>query len=115
MNTFLSFLNAGACGLISLALIGAILSPKVHDGIVIKIGLICLAAGFGAMALRMASESPPLDMAGVQRALLLINSGIAVVIIGYLLRKAKHPDCVKTDWGDLVDTKMEDDYHADGQ
>lgn len=99
MDEFLSFLNAGACGLISLALIGAILSPRVHDGIVIKIGLICLAAGFGSMALRMLGGA--MDMIGMQRAMLLINSGIAVVIIGYLLRKSKRPGCVVTDWGDL--------------
>jgi len=99
MDTFLCFLNAGACGLISLALIGAILSPKVHDGIVIKIGLICLAAGFGCMALRMLGSTT--DTVGMQRAMLLINSGIAVVIIGYLLRKSKRPGCVVTEWGDL--------------
>lgn len=99
MDAILSFLNAGACGLISLALIGAILSPKVHDGIVIKIGLICLACGFGSMALRMLGSTT--DMVGMQRAMLLINSGIAVVIVGYLLRKAKRPGYVVTDWGDL--------------
>ena len=50
MDLLLSWVNAAACGLISLALVGAILSPKVHDGVVIKVGLICLAAGFGAIA-----------------------------------------------------------------
>lgn len=112
MDTFLSFLNIGACGLISLALIGAILSPRVHDGIVIKIGLISLASGFGAMALRLAAQEPAGDIAGVLRALLLINSGITVVIIGYLLRISQHPGCVATDWGDLIDTDREGEHHA---
>ena len=99
METVLRLLNSSACGLISLALIGAVLSPKVHDGIVIKIGLITMAAGFGAMALRAFGDL--MEPAGVQRALMLINSGVAVVIIGYLLRKAKNPKDRLTDWGDV--------------
>lgn len=111
MDILFSLLNAAACGLIALALIGAILSPKVHDGIVIKIGLISLAAGFGAMALRLWIGVEADDLLGVQRALLLINAGIAVVIVGYLLRKAKvhHPVRRSTDWAQLMDTQpMED-------
>lgn len=101
METLLRVINAGACGLISLALIGAVLSPKVHDGVIIKVGLISLAAGFGALALRMVSHTLPNEIVGIQRALLLVNAGIAVVIIGYLLRKAKNPKDHLTDWSDL--------------
>lgn len=111
MDLLLCWVNAAACGLISLALLGAILSPKVHDGVVIKIGLISLAAGFGAIALRLFEGVNPDDVLGLERALLLVNAGIAVVIVGYLLRKARvhHPVRRSTDWAQLMDTRpMED-------
>lgn len=101
MDTFLSSLSAIANGLISLAIIGAILSPKVHDGVVIKTGLIGMAAGFGALALLMFGGVKPHDATALERSLMLVNAGIAVVIIGYLLRKARQKPCEKTDWGDL--------------
>lgn len=112
MDLLLSWVNAAACGLISIALIGAILSPKVHDGVVIKIGLICLAAGFGAIALRLLDGVNPDEVVGLERALLLVNAGIAVVIVGYLMRKARkhHPVRRSTDWAQLMDTRpMEPD------
>ncbi len=106
MDLLLSWVNAAACGLISLALVGAILSPKVHDGIVIKVGLICLAAGFGAIALRLVDGVGPDDVIGLERALLLVNAGIAVVIVGYLMRKAlRHPVRRSSDWAQLMDTR----------
>lgn len=107
MDLLLSWINAAACGLISLALVGAILSPKVHDGVVIKVGLICMAAGFGAMALRLLEGIVPEQVVGIERALLLINAGVAVVIVGYLMRKAKvhHPVRRSTDWAQLMDTR----------
>lgn len=107
MDQLPSLANAAACGLISLALIGAILSPKVHDGIVIKIGLICLAAGFGAIALRLLDGVGPDEVLGLERALLLINAGVAVVIVGYLMRKSNrhHPVRRSTDWARLMDTR----------
>lgn len=102
MDVLLSLINAFACGLIALALIGAVLSPRVHDGVVIKLGLISMALGFGAIALRMTDEVLRND-AGIERALALINGGIAVVILGYLLRKAQAGHALRrmTDWGDL--------------
>ena len=107
MDLLLSWINAAACGLISLALVGAILSPKVHDGVVIKVGLICMAAGFGAMALRLVDGGGPDQALGIERALLLINAGVAVVIFGYLMRKARvhHPVRRSTDWAQLMDTR----------
>ncbi len=111
METLLSWINASACGLISLALVGAIISPRVHDGVVIKAGLICLALGFGAMALLLLNP----DMLGyralgMERALMLVNAGIAAVIVGYLMRKAKHRCRVtgSTDWADLIEPSHKD-------
>lgn len=100
MEFLLSLINAAACGLISVALIGAILSPRVHDGIVVKIGLISMAIGFGAIALRLLEGVKADEIAGLERALLLVNSGLAVVIIGYVMRKIRvhHPVRRIEDW-----------------
>lgn len=107
MDLLISWVNAAACGLLSLALLGAILSPKVHDGIVIKVGLICMCAGFGAIALHLLDGIGPDEVMGFERALLLVNAGVAVVIVGYLLRKARlhHPVRRSTDWASLMDTR----------
>lgn len=102
MLTLLQLINAGASGLICLALLGAILSPRVHDGVIMKVGLICMALGFGAMALRLWVGIKAADVQSLERALLLINAGIAVFILGYLLRKTRHPNAPPiTDWGAL--------------
>jgi len=111
METLLSWINALACGLISLALIGAIVSPRVHDGVVIKIGLICLALGFGAIApLLLSPDMLPFRTLGMERALMLVNAGIAVVIVGYLMRKARTQRQItgSTDWAELVGLERKD-------
>lgn len=99
MDTLIALVNALASGLIALTLVAAVLSARVHDGIVIKIGLIAMAIGFGSLALRMLDQS----LYGIERSLILINAGIAVVIIGYLWRKARRGHRLRrvTDWADL--------------
>lgn len=87
MDTLLALINAASCGLIALALLGVILSNRVHDGIVIKVGLICISLGFGSIALRFWSYETHATMIGLARSLVLVNGGIAVVILGYLLRR----------------------------
>lgn len=105
MDTLIVSINALASGLISIALIAAILSTRVHDGIVIKTGLCAMAVGFGSLALRMLEQSTY----GIERSLVLINAGIAVVIIGYLLRKARQGHRLRrvTDWADLDSVAQE--------
>lgn len=107
MDILLQLINAGACGAIMLALSWMVLNPKVHDGVVIKVGLICMALGFGSIALLLLKGITEKNVVGLERGLLLINAGIAVVIVGYLVRKAKahHPARRSTDWADLVDTR----------
>lgn len=108
MDIAFSLLNALACGLISLALIGAVLSPRVHDGIIIKVGLVSMALGFGACALRLLDGSAAGDGQALGRCLLLINSGIAVVVIGFLVRKLRGGHALRrsTDWAELDDTQQ---------
>lgn len=106
MDTLLSLINAAGSGIIALALLGAILNPRVHDGIVIKFGLGVMMFGFGSIALRMLDGLGPDDAEGLARSILLLNSGIAVVIIGYLTRRvrAHHPVRRTTDWAE-IDTR----------
>ena len=113
METLFSLINSGACGLVSMALIGAVLHPKVHDGIVIKVGLICMALGFGAIALLLYEGVMPRTLVGMEHALMLVNAGIAVVILGYVWRKSKvhHPVRRATDWADPMETRpMQSDH-----
>lgn len=89
MDALLAIINAAASGLIALALIAAIVSTRVHDGVVIKVGLIGMALGFGSIALRLLDGLTNSDAAGLAKSLVLINAGIAVAIVGYLLRRAR--------------------------
>lgn len=99
MDTALLLLNAASCAVITFALLAAILNPRVHDGIVIKVGLICMAMGFGSLALRFVDH----NVHGMERSLALVNAGITVVILGYLWRRASagHQARRATDWSDL--------------
>ncbi len=103
MDVFVSIINAIASAMIALGLVAAILSKRVLDGVVIKIGLCSMALGFIVIALHMLRIAP--DLQGLERALLLINSGIAVVILGYLsrYRTVGHALRRATDWADLDD------------
>jgi hypothetical protein len=88
MDLMLAYVNAFTCGLISLVLVAAILSPRVQDGVVIKVGLIAMAMGFGSLALRLIDKSNSMCDPHWQRSILLVNFGIATVVMGYLLRRA---------------------------
>jgi len=103
MDLLIAVINALASGLIALGLLGAILSPKVHDGIVIKVGLISMMLGFGSIAMRLWDGFQGEDLVRIDRALLMICAGVAVVILGYLIRKSRngHPLTRSTDWTDL--------------
>jgi hypothetical protein len=105
----LALFNAAACGLISLALVGAVLHPRVHDGVVIKAGLISMALGFGSIAVRMFDGLGADEAVHLARSILLINAGLAVVIVGYLWRRARagQPQRRITDWADLDTRPME--------
>ncbi len=95
MGYLFTLINAAACGLISMVLIAAIVSPRVHDGVIVKIGLIGLASGFGSISLKLLE-----GMDDLGRPLMLVNSGMTVVIIGYLMRRARTGHAVRrlSDW-----------------
>lgn len=110
MDILLQLINSGACALIMVALSWAVLSSRVNDGVIVKAGLICMALGFGSTALLMFDGVRPSQVVGLERALILINAGLTVVIFGYLWRKTRlnHPVRRTTDWSALMDTRPAD-------
>lgn len=110
----LQIVNATMCGGIGLVLVAAVLSPRVRDGVVIKTGLITMAAGFLSLAWVVAGvggaqcEAPLL-----LRLLALVHTGVLVVVVGYVLRARKaHPMRRATDWAELDDGDGRTEVHA---
>lgn len=63
----------------------AVMSNKVKDGVVVKIGLVCLSLGFfGAFAVYF--ENPNDHDRAIDAVHALIYIGVAVCIFGYWLR-----------------------------
>lgn len=90
MDALLQLINSGACGLIAVVLGWIVLDPKVHDGVVVKTGLICMALGFGSVALLLPGGLTEAEVVGLERSLLLVNAGLSVVIVG-LVWRARSP------------------------
>jgi hypothetical protein len=88
MDQIFTAINAALCGIISLGLIGAILSHRVKDGVIIKTGLILLAVGFAAISARLLDGVTVSDVMALERALFLVSAGLSIVILGYLRKKS---------------------------
>lgn len=86
MDWLIAFINAASSAAIAVGLVWAVLSKRVLDGVIIKVGLGTMAMGFFVVALHTLDIGAA-DARGLQRAMLLINSGISVVIIGYAFRR----------------------------
>lgn len=85
----LETLNGLACAAMACVLGYAILHPRVHDGIVIKAGLILMVLGFLALAMRLLAGLQHDESIGLSRSILLVNSGAFVVLAGYCVRRAR--------------------------
>lgn len=72
---------------IALALLWAILTPSVRDGIVIKTGMIFALMGSGSLGLRLLRDGP--EAQDVQRSMILMAVGTVVVGIGIVWRRAR--------------------------
>lgn len=97
MDAHLVNLNAAACLVLSLLAGWAVISPRVRDGILIKLGLILVAVGASGMGLALATGDPTYV---VLRALGLHTAGLFVVALGVLWR-ARRPGAPKrraSDW-----------------
>lgn len=83
----------------------AILSPKVSDGIVIKLGLIFVALGAAGMASALFGGLDAHDILAMTHATLMMNIGLLIVIVGVVMR-LKSPSGKRrriTDWVPLDD------------
>lgn len=109
MDFALSLMNAAASGLITVALFVGVLNPRIRDGIIVKAGLISMAIGFGSIAVRLLDGLGSNEGVGLARAVLLINAGIAVVIVGYVVRVSREGQSQRrvTDWTDLDTRPLE--------
>ena len=77
----------------------AIMSPRVNDGIVIKVGLICLSLGF--MGIFFFHVSTPVGPHPLAVAQAIVHMGMLICAVGYLLRRRRHqgPRCRRvSDW-----------------
>lgn len=97
MDAYLINLNAAACLALSLLVGWAVISPRVRDGVLIKLGLILVAVGAAGMGLALATGDP---IYVVLRALGLHTAGLFVVALG-LLWRARRPGAPRrraSDW-----------------
>ena len=102
MDKLLGVINVMACGALAAATAGAILSPRVRDGVVIKVGLIAVVLGFAGLGYALAVQAA---IEIVERALALLHVGLLVAMAGWWLRsrRAPQPRRRKSDWMDLED------------
>jgi len=101
----MAVLNAVVSGLICLLIMALIMHPRVHEGLVAKLGLSSMALGFFGIA----AMSWTGDWVAIPRALAVVHLGLVVVVLGYALRlrRAGHPLRRITDFEapDPLDTK----------
>lgn len=93
--------NAGCSLAIGLCAGACVMSRRVRDGIVVKIGFTCAALAHLVLAvlyLRTATVPVPITWASA-----LTHTGLLLILIGYLAnRKRTHGRCRRlTDWVDL--------------
>lgn len=89
--------------LVALVLIWSVLSPRVRDGVVTKLGLICMALGHASLAaqLRLIEfDSADTAVRGAVHAALLLSAGALVAAISILWRLVhpRHPKRRRSDW-----------------
>lgn len=119
MDALFAMAGSSLCWLFVVGLIYAIVTPKVDDRIVVKIGMILAAAGFTVMGWKMWSGISPWEVIGVERAILMTNGGALIVVVGYLTRTRRRGHSMRrqTDWAALQDTRPMTDAelrHASG-
>lgn len=83
MDRTIALCNLVACGLLAGGALWAVLSPRVQDGIVIKLGLGMLSMGFAALGMALADAR---ELQVVERALGLVHVGLLVVAAGIAIR-----------------------------
>lgn len=107
MDALLAMAGSSICWIFVVGLIYAIVTPKVDDRILVKIGLILAAAGFTVMGWKLWNGIDPWEVVGVERAILMTNGGALIVVAGYLTRTRRRGHSMRrqTDWAALQDTQ----------
>jgi hypothetical protein len=108
MDSVITLANTLCYIAMSAAATWACLSRRVHDRIIMKLGLVLLAIGFAAHAY-LAIEG--VDTTAMVRAQLLINVGLVLVLLGLYLRihakPWRGPERRASDFVDLDVTRSE--------
>ncbi len=91
MEEVLFAINGVACLAISAALLFCVVSPRVDDGIVMKIGLGCMSASFGALSYHLSDGLSVGEERTIERALLLLTIGVVLVAAPKIHRVVCHP------------------------
>lgn len=85
MDQAITTINAAVSGTLAGAIAWAILSRRVKDGVVIKVGLILLALGCAVTCIKLIDGLDNMDLLALNRARLLAHAGLLVVLVGYWL------------------------------
>lgn len=109
---WITFINTAVCCVLAAAATWACLSPRVHDGIVIKLGLIGLAIGFASHAWIVHDGTDAFDAIALARAQLIINAGMLAVVVGVMRRarssrRGHAPERRASDFVDLDSSESE--------
>lgn len=105
MDAVILWLNFGACVGMAAASGYLVMSKRIHDGVIIKVGLILLSLGFGGHAWLFYDGLYLADVIAIGRAQLFIHLGLAVSVLGVVYRAMPHNGGVRhrrlTDYADL--------------
>ena len=98
-------INAVFAGLLCAACVYAVMSARVKDGLIVRLGLVVMALGFGAMSGRLATGMHTGEIDSFQRIMLFVHVGLSLCIIGVVWRvkTCKHAKDTASDWVDLDD------------
>lgn len=98
-------LNVGACLLLATLAAWAVLDERIHEGVIVRAGLILVALGFAGIAIALLHGGS----VTLQRAMGLLHAGIIVVLLGREWRAHRRrrpmPMRRRSDWIDLEDAQ----------
>ena len=105
MDTIVSYINGAASAFLAIAAAFAVLSPRVRDGVLAKLGLIAIAVGFGVAAVVLLADRGCEAAPSIGRAHLLVHVGVTVVVAAWVWRSRLHRQVRmrRSDWMDLDD------------
>lgn len=98
-------LNVGACLLLATLAAWAVLDERIHEGVIVRAGLILVSLGFAGIAVALLHGDGLLTL---QRAMGLLHAGIIVVLLGreWRAHRRHKPMRRRSDWIDLEDAQQ---------